>query len=326
MTRLARAGVRALIVGLMVLTAGRTASAQGTCSVAASASASFGSATSFDVQATARTASAAAVGSCTGGLLNVLVILGETPYFRATIGGSANGFNLSNGAGDLIPYSAAADPTFTFPLTPGVTFNYYQSSLLSLLGLLGGSGANLPMYFRTTTGGNLAAGTYTDTFTINWSWKICNIGAIVCLGYTQGTGTTTVSLTLTVTNACQISSAPNVNFGTAPTAATFVTIDQSIGLLCTKNATTHSVGLSAGQQPSGGRRRLANGANRLEYDLFKGVSTTVWETAGAARVAAPGPANGVTAQLFGYRARVYSDQTTPPTGIYTDTIVIDIVF
>jgi spore coat protein U-like protein len=43
-------------------------------------------------------------------------------------------------------------------------------------------------------------------------------------------------------------------------------------------------------------------------------------------VAAPGPANGVTAQLFGYRARIYTDQTTPPTGIYTDTIVIDIVF
>jgi spore coat protein U-like protein len=62
------------------------------------------------------------------------------------------------------------------------------------------------------------------------------------------------------------------------------------------------------------------------YDLFMGESTRVGGPAGAARGAAPGPANGVTPQTFAYRARVYSDQTTPPTGIYTDTIVIDIVF
>ena len=174
------------VLVLLLVLCGRTAAfAQGQCSVQGTASASFGSGTSFVVQTTPHTGVANAVASCTGSLLTAVVVLGDPPFFSATIGGSANNFRLSNGAGDFVAYNAFADPAYSFQLTPGVAFNYYQPSVLSILGSNGGTTGHLPMHFRTVAGGNLAAGTYTDTFTINWSWKICNVGVALCLGYTQ---------------------------------------------------------------------------------------------------------------------------------------------
>jgi spore coat protein U-like protein len=308
-----------------------TAWGQGQCSNTASVSPNFGSLTSFQAQTTALTTSANSVAQCSGGLLNAMVVIGDPPYLRATISGSANNYSLmnTNGSGDSIAYKAYADPTFQYELTPGVAFNYYQQTVLNILGLLGGTSANLPMYFQTTAGANVSAGTYTDTFVINWSWHICNVGAGLCLGYTDGSGTTNVTLTMTITNACNITSAPNVNFGQAPTVSSFQPVNQDVSVLCTKGLNPYTVGMSVGQNVAAdGKRRLANNGTFLQYDIFNPSTGNVWGNTGGSRVNNPGgtPANGLTPQLFPYRVQIYSNQTTPPPAVYVDSVVVDVSF
>jgi spore coat protein U-like protein len=317
-----------MVVAVLISAEGREAYAQPQCSVPSTASASFGSATSFEVQSTPQYASIPVVGTCGGSLLTALVLLGDPPYFRATIGNSANGFHLKNAAGDMVPYSIFADPGHTVPIQPGATFNYYTPALLDLLGLLGGSVGNLPMHFKASATSPISAGTYTDTFTIQWSWKICNLGVLFCLGYAESAGPvpTTVNLTLIVTNACQVTSAPDIVFGSAPTLGAFPAVTQHISVLCTKGAVTHSVGLSGGQNPSGGRRWMSGSAGMLAYDIFQLPSNTIWGTAPGTRATAPGPADGVTPQLFPYAARIYLDQPVPSVGTYSDTVIIVVMF
>lgn len=64
----------------------------------------------------------------------------------------------------------------------------------------------------------------------------------------------------------------------------------------------------------------------LAYDIFKQPEDAVWGFAGAARFPASGAADGVTPQSFPYIARVYPDQPTPGVGVYSDVIVIEVLF
>jgi spore coat protein U-like protein len=301
------------------------AAADPQCTQTAAVTPGFGSVTSFTAQSTAQPTSASSVASCAGALLNVLVLLGDPPYLRATVG-SAHSYRLvnTNGSGDALAYSIYAAPNGQYPFVPGVPFNYYQQTLLNLLGLLGGSGGSLPMYFVTTPGGNLSAGTYTDTFTVDWNWKICNVGIAVCLGYTTGNGATTVTLSLTVTNACQIASAPNISFGSAPAAGSFAPVTQNVGVLCTKGFASYTVGFDGGQHAAGGRRQMINGSDVLQYDLFKPSTNDVWGLTGSDAVVNTVSANGTTAQTFAYRAQVYANQPTPPVGHYADSVVLNV--
>jgi spore coat protein U-like protein len=126
-----------------------------------------------------------------------------------------------------------------------------------------------------------------------------------------------------VTNDCSIT-APDIQFGSAPLLAGFAARSQNIGLLCTKGL-VYTVGLSPGANASGGRRRMASGANRLQYDIFK-PDATVWGATGAARAAGAGIADGLATQLMPYTARIYTDQPQPAAGTYTDSVVVDVGF
>ena len=101
-------------------------------------------------------------------------------------------------------------------------------------------------------------------------------------------------------------------------------MSQSISLVCSKGM-GYTVGMSTGTNPANGRRRMASGTNRLEYDIFK-VDNTVWGTVGSARASGPALADGVSQQTIGYTARVYTDQATPPVGVFTDSVVVDVSF
>lgn len=319
--------LRVLALSTALMACGTSAEAAGECSYAPTVTPSFGSATSFAAQTGGLTTSSSAVASCTGALLNVLVILGTTPRLQATVGGSTNNYRLvnTNGSGDSIAYSISAAPNGQYPITPGTTFEYYQQTLLNLLGLLGGTGGNVPMHFATAAATNLSAGTYSDSFTITWDWKICNVGAVACLGYTTGHGVANVTLTLNVTNACEITSAPSLSFGLGPTPESFGEISKDIQVLCTKGLTTFTVGLDSGQHQSGGRRRMTNGTDALQYDLFRASNNALWGLNGTA-VGNATTADGVTSERFSYRARIYTDQTTPPVGHYTDSVTINVAW
>lgn len=295
-------------------------------------SASFGTVTSIMINNNPQNTSISNAGvQCGGSLLNVL---GAPGYIRGLVT-TTNGAKLINGTGDSISYQIFADSGHTVPITPGTIINYYNATLLNLLGLAGSNNAPLRLYFlRPNVGGlNLSSGTYTDKVTVQWSWSICPLVSIgnICVG-TPDTGTTTaiINLSLTITNDC-IVAAPDLNFGSAPLVSAFSPVTQTINVQCTKG-TIYTVGLSDGINALSGQRRLANGTNYMNYEIYQGSSgNTRWgSTSGQSRSSSsadvnPGAGTGSSNQGFVYTAKILPGPT-PPAKVYTDTIIINIGF
>ncbi|ODS52701.1 MAG: hypothetical protein ABS36_16830 [Acidobacteria bacterium SCN 69-37] len=294
------------------------------CSVQAADDAGFGAgATSFVVRETVMQTSTNTGLVCTGALL---ALLGSGDRLSATIT-SANGGLLGPG-GDRVEYGVYGDGTTTYPLPIGTPFNFMSGQFLNLLGIFGGPATPLPIFFRTTAGSNVAAGVYTDTITIDWSWNYCRgIGALgICLGRDVGGGTSTFQIALTVTNTCAITSTPTVSFGAAPVPSSFDAVSQQIGVVCTKGLTAYSVGIDTGRYAAGTTRRMAGNGAFLAYEIFKGSSQEIWGVAGADRAVPTAPAHGVLPQSFPYTARIVVPQSTPPAGVYEDVLVVDVSF
>lgn len=261
--------------------------------------------------------------SCSGAVLSAL---SGTPTLQGQLQASTTGLTLKNGA-HAIPYQIYSDPGTTMPYTGGLlVVNLAGSTLINLLGA--GGGGQVPIYIATAPGANIPAGVYTDTVQLTWTYaNICE-GLVsvlgLCLGVLNtGTQTRTLNVTLTVSNDCVIT-APPVSFGSAPLLAGFPTVSQSIGLVCSRDM-VYTVGLSSGSHAANGRRRMAFGAARLEYDIFK-ADSSVWGSTGTARANGPAPATGDTLQTIPYTARIYTDQANPPAGTYTDNVVVDVSF
>jgi hypothetical protein len=132
---------------------------------------------------------------------SVIVLLGIN-YIRAKFQ-SQNGMKLRDGSGNLISYTASADAAATVPFTQNGTVDYMQNNLLNILGLLGGSSAEFPIYVKPSSASLPPEGVYTDRITVTWNWYLCQgVNALfICLG-TPDSGLnvpTTVDIRLTVT-------------------------------------------------------------------------------------------------------------------------------
>jgi spore coat protein U-like protein len=306
--------------------------AQALCSVVSTTPAAFGSISSIAVRTTTQPSSTLNAGlSCTGSLLSLLT---SNDHFYATITSTQSG--LLGPTGDVIGYTIYANNSTSYPVTRGSAFDFARNGIIDALGLLNGTTPKtVPLYLGTTIGSNVAAGVYTETLSIFWNWNYCSgigIGS-VCLGRDINSGTATLTVNLTVSNDCTIT-APNIAFGSAPVISAFTPVTgQTINLACTKGS-AYTVGLSDGQNPVsvGGRRRMISGSNYLAYDIFKSAGTTRWGSVGSARRSStdaevnPGNGLGTGSQIFNYNAKIYTDQTTPPTGTYLDNVVLDVGF
>ncbi|VVN79427.1 hypothetical protein PS712_00975 [Pseudomonas fluorescens] len=306
--------------------------AQALCSVVGTTPVAFGSISSIAVRTSSQASSTLNGGlSCTGSLLSLLT---SNDHFYATVTSSKTG--LVGPTGDVIGYTLYANNSTSYPITRGVQFDFARNGIIDALGLLGSVvPKTVPLYLRTTLGSNVAAGVYSETLSIFWSWDYCSgigIGSI-CVGRDISSGTTTLTVTLTVANDCTIT-APNIAFGSAPVVSAFPPVTgQTVNLACTKGS-AYTVGLGDGQNAVsvGGRRRMVSGGNYLAYDIFKSAGTTRWGSVGSARRAStdaevnPGNGLGTGSQVFNYNARVYTDQATPPAGTYLDSVVLDVGF
>lgn len=318
-----------LVLWLLLLLPGL---AQALCSVVTTTPAAFGNISSIAVRTTSQPSSTLNGGlSCTGSLLSLLT---NNDHFWATVTSTQSG--LLGPTGDVIGYTIYANNSTSYPLTRGTAYDFARNGIIDALGLLGSTvPKTVPLYFGTTIGSNVAAGVYTETLSIFWNWNYCSgigVGGL-CLGRDINSGTTTLTVNLTVANDCTIT-APNIAFGSAPVVSAFTPVTgQTINLACTKGS-AYTVGLNDGQNALsvGGRRRMISGSNYLAYDIFKSAGTTRWGSVGAARRASsdaevnPGNGLGTGSQIFNYNAKIYTDQTTPPAGTYLDNVVLDVGF
>lgn len=314
-----------------VLWCGLASQAQALCSTVATTPAGFGPVSSILVRTAVQSTSTTNAGlRCTGSLLTLLT---TNDHFYATITSSTAG--MVGPTGDVISYNiyATNSTAANYLINRGTQYDFAASGIIDLLGLLGGSTPKtVPIYLGTITGSNVAAGIYTETLSIFWNWNYCSgIGLLgACLGRDINSGTVTLTVSMTVNNDCTIS-APNISFGGAPVVSGFGTVNQSINVSCTKGS-AYTVGLDAGQNANGGRRRMISSGNYLAYDIFKSAGNTVWGSVGAARRSSsdaevnPGNGLGIGSQVFNYNAKVYTDQATPPAGTYLDNVILDVGF
>lgn len=303
------------------------------CATVASESASFGDISSNRARTAVQSTSTINAGlRCSGNLLSVLRA-DDHVYMTVT----SSGTGLIGPTGDVLNYNIYAtnrtDPAYV--INRSTQYDMARNSIMDLLGALGSTvPVNVPLYFGTITGGNPAAGVYSETLSLYWDWNYCTgyDSSGICTGRDINSGTVPLTVSMTVSNDCTIS-APNISFGDAPVVAAFPTVNQSVGVSCTKGS-PYTVGLGGGQNPNGGRRHMASGSGPklLAYDIFKSAGTTVWGSIGSARRSSadadvnPGNGLGAGSQTFNYNARIYLEQATPPAGSYADTITVDVTF
>jgi len=323
-------GLRAVLLLLSSLAGMGTALADCTNGAgAAVGSASFGTQSSFTINGTSQLVTANTGYSCSGNVLSLL----STNTIRLTLSSSTNAsgstprlYAPANGStpAAYVPYTLCIDSGCATTLPVGNSYTNSQTSLLGLLGLFTGTNGTLPLYLKTSLA-NVPAGTYTDTLNLSWASHVCFIGLLGLCIYTDQTATTTIPVTLVVTNYCYLDSAPNVSFGSNPFPSSFTTpvTSNSLSVRCTQSA-AYTIKMASSNPLSGQYRQMSSLINGttyyLQYQLLK-ADSTVWTPTND--LAATGNGNS---QAVSYTAQVNTSQANVPAGNYSDTVTVTVTY
>ena len=291
---------------------------------ASSSSTSFGSLSSFTLATSSQLVESGTGFTCTGSALSLISTNTITATFASSTNASGTTPRLySSSAGSYIPYTLCGDSACSTTYSIGSSKTWSSTTLLGLLGLFNSSDGSLPLYLKTTSGVNVPAGTYTDTLTLSWNYKICFIGLLGLCSYTTGTATSTIAVTLIVTNDCAIDTAPDVDFGSASLPVDFSDVSSSLGVRCTSNA-SYTVNLTSSNATSGNWRQMSatttSGTSYLQYQLQRSDGTVWTDTAALSSVG-----TGST-QTLSYTAVINPDQSNQPAGSYSDTITVTVTY
>ena len=303
-----------IIICFVVLTVSGKAAADGACSFPGGSVTFSASQPSTAVYSSSLPGTGNSGMSCAGLFVGVLT----SQTIKVTMTSTANNLNLlnNNGSGDKIPYTVYADANKAYPITVNNEFNY--GSHLSLLTLILGVGtSNIPLYVSTTPGANISAGTYTDTIYLSWDYELCAVGLVVCITPLTGKGSSTVTVTLTVTSSCAINSTPPVNFNAKSLVEQFSPLTQNVNVTCTKSSGYTSYFDNGANYSIPWRRMKSSQGNFLQYNIYVPNTTTIW---GLTNPQA-GIGTGLS-QNIPYTVAINGSggQPAPVVGSYTDTV------
>jgi spore coat protein U-like protein len=155
--------------------------------------------------------------------------------------------------------------------------------------------------------------------------------SIAFAGYAWSANPVTFNVQATVRANCAIT-ATDLNFGDYLPSAGDVSVQSSLSVRCT-NGTPYTVSLNAGSTTGGSitQRLMANGANRLQYNLYTDAArTTVWgDGTTGSRPAGTGsglqPARAVDYPVYGLLPDSATNQDAP-VGVYADVVTATVVF
>lgn len=294
--------------------------------------ASFGSVTSFALSGTGEVETTGTLVVACDAVLNLLTSDSVTlNYTAASVSGNSRATmkRTDNAAiTDVIPtrLCGLAGCASSSEVQIGRAYTWSGNSLLSLLG---SKRYNIPLYFRTVSGQNVTAGPYQVLLTFSINYNVCAVGVLgLCTSPQTGTATTSILLNMTVTNDCSAMTTPDVNFNSAPLVQNFPTISQAIAVTCTKGS-TYTIGINNGANALNNVRRMVSGSNYMRYDIYKEATTNRWGGSGTERWASSASSQLSTDGLlrtYNYTAKVLTNQTTPPAGTYSDTLIVDVAF
>lgn len=122
-------------------------------------------------------------------------------YLKATVAPAAVLKLTSTTTSDSVNYTLSATADGSAPLVPGTATFYVSGTVLNVLGLLGSSPINVPIYAKPSAATTISPGTYTGSVSIKWDWYFCSfVGALnACVGtLDSGSQNATITFTLVV--------------------------------------------------------------------------------------------------------------------------------
>jgi spore coat protein U-like protein len=139
-----------------------------------------------------------------------------------------------------------------------------------------------------------------------------------------GTATGSDTISAGVGTSCTVSNV-GTNFGTVnPTVTTTATGNLNVNC---SNGLPYSLDLGSGLNPAAANanRQMANGANRLGYNIYtNNTFITVWGSTMAGGVSQSFTGTGANQTITSYLK--IPVQAVPPTAVYTDIVTITAVF
>jgi spore coat protein U-like protein len=229
-------------------------------------------------------------------------------------------------------YSDAARSQIIGPPPAGAGFPVVSLPVLVTGGYVQATN-NVPIYGRVPAGQNLPA---TNAFqtqlggsALYWSWSNSGYPAnCMTAGSGGGNGNTTfyTSAGATVSNACRITLASDLDFGSV--GSLFSNSDQTatITVRC-PSGTNWRLGIGNGTNANGTVRRMRSAANNyITYELYRNAARSQrWgNTLGSdtSNGTGAGETNPVSQTVYG---RVPA-QATAPTGAYSDSVTITLTY
>lgn len=251
---------------------------------------------------------------------NGLPISGINPRYMTNYNGATMMYDL---------YSDAARTQIIGPPPAGGGYPVYTFAA-SVPGGYGQVQFTAPIYARVPAGQVLPAG---NTFqsqvggsALYWSWSNSATPANCNTGSGSGITTFYQGVSATVSNACRITLATDLDFGNAGTLAANRDQTSSIMVRC-PSGTTWRLGLSNGSHASGTTRRMRSAAgNYVTYELYRDSARTQrWGTALGTDTSSGtglGEASAITQTVYG---RVPT-QAAAPSGAYSDTVTVTLTY
>jgi spore coat protein U-like protein len=143
----------------------------------------------------------------------------------------------------------------------------------------------------------------------------------------QGSNSTNLAVSATVISNCTITTAA-LAFGNYDPAGANATADLpgtgTVTIACTQGATA-TIGLNLGANAAGSTRRMTNGSDFLDYELYQDAGlVTVWDNAGPGLLSPPA-APSIAARNFTVYGNVPQAQDVS-TGAYSDTVLATVNF
>ncbi|AYQ27318.1 MULTISPECIES: spore coat protein U domain-containing protein [unclassified Polaromonas] len=241
---------------------------------------------------------------------------------------------MSNGKGAQMEYDLYSDAARTQVIGPpppaGNSFPVYSFTALVPGGGVQQQGV-AAIYGRVPAVQNLPAGTAYQAQigggTIYWAWSNASYPP-TCTSGAGGTGSDTFSqsVSASVSNACRITLATDLNFGNTDSLKADLNQTAAIRVRCPVG-TEWRLGLSNGNNPDGTTRRMRSASGQyVTYELYRDSARTLpWgNTIGTdtASGAGEGESTSILQTVYG---RVPAQRTTAP-GLYSDTVTVTLTY
>ncbi|MEO8747722.1 MAG: spore coat U domain-containing protein [Rhodanobacter sp.] len=140
------------------------------------------------------------------------------------------------------------------------------------------------------------------------------------------TDTANMPVKITIQAACDIHTVgpTTLDFGTQGVLSAAVAGTSTLTVTCTSGA-AYSMTLDGGHTANVAARTMINGANAVGYQLYSDLAhANVWGLVGNNAGQTGGTGNG-SAQTYTVYGNVPA-QTTPPAGVYNDTILVTVTY